>query len=234
MSNAAVSIPAEPDANIRGNVYWLLSLVFKYPSADVFAAHQRGDLLGALGESLSRVPHLEGPSRDVRRVERQLGSHLKGLGFEDFQVAYTRTFDVGAPEPPCPPYEGIYRHGAERTAVLLEVSEFYKHFGLAMNREEGKRELPDHLSAELEFLHFLTFKEAQARQEGTDELLQGYLLAQKDFQHLHLLQWLPPFCARLQKAAFDPLYAELAGVTHEVVRRDHAWLCSQQGPGPGA
>ena len=53
---------------------------------------------------------------------------------------------------------------------MLEVSEFYKHFGLNMNQEEGKRELPDHLCAELEFLHFLTFKEAQARgrrQRGT-------------------------------------------------------------------
>jgi len=75
----------------------------------------------------------------------------------------------GAPEPPCPPYEDTYRKGLEKTVILLAVSEFYKHFDLKMDPGEGKRKLADHVSAELEFRHFLTFKEAQARKRPRPE-----------------------------------------------------------------
>ena len=91
--------------------------------------------------------------------------------------------------------------------MLIQIGEFYKHFGLSMNPEEGKRELSDHLSVELEFLHFLAFKEAQAREESKeDELLQGYMRAQRDFLAHHPVQWLPQFHARLQEHCPIPFY----------------------------
>ena len=96
---------------------------------------------------------------------------------------------------------------------MLEVSEFYNCFGLRMSQEEGKREFPDHICAELEFMHFLTFKEAHATGESSSE----YLLAQKDFLGRHLIQWIPKFCSDLQDLQSLPFYTLLAQITSKFV-----------------
>ncbi len=103
---------------------------------------------------------------------------------------------------------------------MLEVSEFYNCFGLRMSQQEGKREFPDHISAELEFLHFLTFKEADAMKTGDNEALNGYIKAQKDFLERHLMQWVPEFCKKLQKSARMPLYPLLAEITSRFVEAE--------------
>ncbi len=95
---------------------------------------------------------------------------------------------------------------------MLEVSKFYDCFGLRVSREEGRREFPDHISIELEFLHFLTYKEAHAVGTDDEEMLRGYLLAQKDFLERHLMQWVPEFCLKLQNSASMPFYAQLAQI----------------------
>ncbi len=100
---------------------------------------------------------------------------------------------------------------------MLEVSEFYNFFGLRMNQEEGKREFPDHICAELEFLHFLTFNEEEALRAGKGENLKGYLLAQKDFLERHPTQWIPEFCLKLQDPGSLPFHAWLARITSRFI-----------------
>ena len=114
--------------------------------------------------------------------------------------------------------------------IATEDHRFYKHFGLAMNREEGKREVPDHISAELEFMHFLTFKETQAIEEGTEDLLQGYLLAQKDFLQQQLYQWLPAFVEKLEAACPMPFYVALGRLVSGVVVAELEQVKSNQPP----
>ena len=134
---------------------------------------------------------------------------------------------MGFPEPPCPLYEGIYR-GGDRTQYMLRVSSFYKHFGLGMSRDDGRREVPDHLSAELEFMHFLTFKQNQANEEGREDLLQGYQRAQNDFLQQQLSQWLPGFVERLQMGCRIPFYTALGNLIHDVVLSELAHVNSLQ------
>ena len=57
---------------------------------------------------------------------------------------------------------------------------FYEFFGLA--HREGA-EMPDHLSVELEFMHFLTHLEAQTREA---EALDSLRRAQHDFLSRHV------------------------------------------------
>ncbi len=212
MSQTSVLSMTPVDPTTRSAVYKLLSVVFKYPTQEIFQAYQSGDFLSELFDAMSMFPHMRGLG-DVAGLIEKVQKDLEKMTFRDFEVKHAQTFDVGAPEPPCPPYEGVYRDGIERTGILIEVSEFYKQFGLKTNPEEGKRELADNLSAELEFLHFLTFKEAQAREEGNQELLKGYVLAQKDFLERHMINWIPKFSEKMQKSSTVPLYAELAKIT---------------------
>jgi len=182
------------------HLYKLLSTGFRYPTPQLFGTFQNGEFLDELMCNISptimaKNAHLVKQAKDV----------VEGITLAEFEMNFTRTFDAGAPVPPCPPYEGHYCE-KPRSIVLLEVSEFYNCFGLSMSQENGKREFPDHISAELEFLHFLTYNETTA---AGDEL-SGYLLAQKDFLERHLMQWVPGFRNKLQNS---PFYFQLAEIT---------------------
>ncbi|MCF6156201.1 MAG: hypothetical protein E3K36_13375 [Candidatus Brocadia sp.] len=206
---SSFTVSTEP--TIRSNLYKLFSLGFRYPTPEVFKTFQNGTYLTRLWDNIKSLPHLKTIQAQQAELTGKIQDSLEGVGFEDFVVKCVSTFDIGTPEPPCPPYEGFYR-SESRAAVMLSISKFYKHFDLIMSQKEGKRELPDYLCAELEFLHFLTFKEAQARIDGNPEFLKGYLLAQKDFLERHLIQWVPKFCDSLQNSANVPFYVLIARI----------------------
>jgi len=136
----------------------------------------------------------------------------------DFQAEYLRLFEVGMGIPPCPLYGGLYRGG--RKAVMEELTRFYNFFGLSV--EQGKGELPDHVSTELEFMHFLTFKELTALRRRDDPA--PYRRAQRDFLERQLVSWLPDLEARLNKLEAPPFYAALTMLTNAFARSEHTHL----------
>lgn len=197
----------------RSRLYQLLSVIFLYPTIDLFESLVHGKYLLEFSEALKASPH-RGSRLETEFLENveDIRESVSALSFEDYEVEFTGTFEVGAPGPPCPPSEGLYRKAPARQSIMLQISEFYKHFGLEMDQHEGKRELPDHITAELEFMHFLTFKEDQAREAGDKELLTGYLLAQNDFLQRHPLQWISSFSdklAEVSQGTVPSIFAEL-------------------------
>lgn len=231
MSSCIASWPADPNPADRSALYGLVALAFRYPSLEIFESLRNGSLAAELGDRVSRLPQLAPFLGEVPgRIPPEMESEIEGVAYRELEAGFVRTFDAGKPAPPCPPYEHCYREGNPGN-VLVEVSEFYKHFGLAVDQEEGRRELPDHLCAELEFLHFLSFKEAQAQEEGAAELLEGYRLAQKDFLKRHLAHWVPQLCDRLAEKSPFLFYAWLGRITAGLVASDLAWVegaCRQE------
>ncbi|HET8538388.1 MAG TPA: molecular chaperone TorD family protein [Anaeromyxobacter sp.] len=213
MTDATTPVPNPPaDPMIRSALYRLLALGFKYPTRETFASFKDGDYLAELKEAASRLPYLGRFVEELEPVARKVREDLRGASFTAFEVKYVSTFDVGFPEPPCPPYQGLYLD-RERAKLMVEIAEMYKAFGLAVSQAEDRRELPDYLPALLELMHFLTFKEAQARQEGHPELLEGYVHAQKDFLERHLAGWLPAFAEKVGKQRDLAFFPELATIT---------------------
>ncbi|NUO08939.1 MAG: molecular chaperone TorD family protein [Candidatus Brocadia sp.] len=204
---SSFNISTEP--TIRGNLYKLFSLGFRYPTPEVFKTFQDGKYLTKVWDNINLLPHLKTIQDKRSELTGIIQNSLAGISFEAFAAECIRIFDLGTPEPHCPPYEGFYR-SESRAALMLTISAFYRRFSLTMSKKEGKRELPDYLCAELEFLHFLTFKEAQAGIDGNPEFLRGYLLAQKDFLERHMIQWIPKFCDALQNSANVPFYVLIA------------------------
>jgi len=219
------------DPTIRSSVYKLLSLGFRYPTPEFFEAVKNGTFLTELWGHLSSFSHLNGLLDKREEVDRKIQGDMAGLTFGYFEEKFVRIFEVGDLEPSCPPYEGLHRKDEDRTSIMLEVSEFFKQFGLSMSREEGKRDLPDHVSAEMEFLHFLTFKEAQAGAEETPELLQGYVLAQKDFLDRHMTKWIPGFADKIRNSGQIPFYGELAWIASAFVTAEHEMVQAMLPPG---
>ena len=136
----------------------------------------------------------------------------------DFQAYYLRLFEAALGVPPCPLYSGIYRGG--RKSVMEELVRFYNYFGLST--EHGAGELPDHVATELEFMHFLAFKELAALHRGEDP--SSYRHAQRDFIERQLLSWLPELEVRLCKSETPPFYTALCMLTAAFARADRAHL----------
>jgi DMSO reductase family type II enzyme chaperone len=227
LSVEAADVLSEP--LVRSDIYRAFARSFKYPTLEAYETYQSGQFVWALLGCMSELPHLSDMAFEEAGMAGRTSEDLRAWTFEDFETTYVGTFDVGFPEPPCPPYEGLYSDALPRTEIMLEVGGFYAHFGLAMSQEEGKRELPDYLCAELEFMSFLALKEAQACESSggsAQELRRGYRLAQKDFLERHLVGWLPKFLRKLQGLEGQVFYPDLARVLVRFVNEDFALLAA--------
>jgi DMSO reductase family type II enzyme chaperone len=141
---------------------------------------------------------------------------------DDLQQSYVSTFEVGIGRPFCPLYEGSFRSG--RMKLMEDLVRFYEHFGL--RPEAGDH--PDHLCAELEFMHYLAFKEAL--RETVHEPVDDLRRAQRDFLDRHLCRWIPRLRARLKEAADLPdFYVLVSELADEFCRRDLPWLRKMSG-----
>lgn len=189
-------------AAARSRAYALIAEALRYPDDELRDILFEGGLSVPLYESLSALsPGFAIPAERWRTLQ-DVGSA------DDLAVEYTRLFDVGASGPPCPLYGGLY--AGDRMKTMEEAVRFYNHFGLTLS--EAQRELPDHVSTQLEFMHYLSFREAEALHTGADP--GSFRRAQRDFVSRHLGAWIPELCKRLERenapAYFTTLIATLA------------------------
>ncbi len=185
----------------HSRLYRLLADSFLYPDRDLFDELKAGRLRDDVAETCRELPY---------SLEAAFDGLVASGEYVDFQAEYLSLFEVGQGMPPCPLYSGIYRGG--RKAVMEEMARFYSYFGLSI--EHGSGELPDHLSTELEFMHFLTFKELAALDQQKDPA--PYRRAQADFLERQLTSWLPLLEKRLQSLTPPPFYTALAWLTSTV------------------
>lgn len=123
----------------------------------------RAGLYALLARSFTYEGAIEGPLR------------INGFAFNE-------AFDPSVNEAAASLREWTYS-GGDQSALFEELMRFYGFFGLGRN-EQG--EMPDHLSVELEFMHFLNFQQTQA--EGDAVAQRSLAQAQLDFIERHLLR----------------------------------------------
>ncbi len=209
-------------AELRSTIYHALALGWRYPGHEAFAVYRSGQYMQELLQFAAKLPHLADLVAQEAATSRAMREELAGMSFEVFENDYAETFGGSSPTPPCPPYEGLYNKRMDRASVLVEISQFYRHCGLRMNGNSDEGELPDYLGAELEFLAFLTFREAMAAEYGLDDFLYGYRWAQNDFLQNHVLGWLPAFAERLAQQMSLPFFPHLMRFTLGFIRADLA------------
>ncbi len=190
-------------AAARSAIYRLLEEAFAFPTPELGEAVASGRFMEDLLAAAAELPFpisADGMEADP------------SLTFEQIEGEYIRLFDVGPGRPPCPLYEGSHRR--DRPKIMEELVRFYEHFGL--RHEKG--DLPDHLCAELEFMHYLAFKQAAALRAGTDS--ESYRLAQRDFLSRRLNRWLPKLRLRLEQLDPPRFYISLARLAEEMCHLD--------------
>lgn len=133
---------------------------------------------------------------------------------ESLKREYSGLFEVGSEGPPCPIREDLQT--GQRKGTREDLVRFYAYFNYVLDEEFAWA--PDHLSVELEFMHFLCYHEASAGEDAT-----SYQLAQVDFSERHLVRWVPELAASVARAAPDSIYCRVIEVIDRYLSADLAW-----------
>jgi len=161
-----------------------------------------------LGEA---VPH-------ARALDLLL-AEVCGTELARLRAEYSGLFEVGSQGPPAPIREDLQT--GQRAGTREEVVRFYDYFGYVLDEKFAWQ--PDHLSVELEFMHYLCYREAEAGDAG-DAL--SFQLAQADFSRRHLAGWVPQLAANVDKLAAGSLYARVVAAVRDFVAVDTDWQMS--------
>ena len=203
-------------AAARSRLYRILALAFEFPDEDLYGAVRDGALEAAIAQIRSALPY------DLPAAA-PLGPDALDRSYGDFEAEYIRLFDVGAAGPPCPLYGGVY--AGDRMKAMEDATRFYNFFHLRLSPQV--RELPDHITTELEFLHYLTFREAEAHEHGHDPA--SLLRAERDFLARHLCRWVPRLQARLAKQSTCPFFPALVDFAANFFAADRAYAATAAG-----
>jgi DMSO reductase family type II enzyme chaperone len=216
---AGLATPEPLEAAARSRCYRLFCVALDYPDTELCEAIRAGEVAEALRGALAAVaPELT--ATVAWDALREAG------GPDELAVEFTRLFDVGGAGPPCPLHGGLY--GGARMKAMEEAVRFYHHFGLQL--DEARRELPDHLQTQLEFLHYLSYREAEALVGGEDA--GPYQRALRDFVARHPGRWVPRLHETLARQQPLPYFRALVGLLARFLEHEQRHLLAVAGPPP--
>jgi TorA maturation chaperone TorD len=189
----------------RGRIYDIFSRAFSYPWNRKFFRPK--SILGPMDIVMAD----EDDWGTVQSIVDGMGKYLGKMTVKQVQQEYVRVFGH-AVSMECPPYEMQY--GTEggvqsQTDVLIQLGGFYETFGFELPKKQSKERV-DHISIELSFMYYMSFRTAYGIQSGHDERKIGVLLSSmKKFMRNHPGRWFPLFCIFSARKAERGLYRDL-------------------------
>jgi DMSO reductase family type II enzyme chaperone len=229
--------PAVERALGRSKLYLLISWSLLYPEDEEFLDYlQSGEFVEdgeAAIEGLSAALAGQGGEKAKQKlallrkhleaVEKWVAAECTHWKLNDLQAEHRRVFS-NVITLDCPPYETLFGndHVFGQAHVMGDIAGFYKAFGLELSRDIHER--LDHLSVELEFMHFLAYKESYARCHDGADKTQIVVDAQKKFVKEHIGRWVPLFSRMLVKKADAGFFRHLAEFTADYIEFDAAYL----------
>lgn len=212
----------------------LLALSFRYPDdvlVGALASGEWGEAAEEIAGALGLAWPADGAPGAAEAAQMDDPDELKHA----LRAEATRLF-VGAPEPLCSPYEGVWRAADDGVQALLfvnphsmDVERFCKACGLG--RPEGTNEPLDHVATEFELLEYLALRAAvdaagedAAAADGADEGEPGDVVASADlpggspaaaydqFMDEHVRVWAPRFADKAAEDARLPFYPQAASL----------------------
>ena len=229
--------PAVERALGRSKIYLLLSWSMLYPEDDEFLDYlQSGEfvedgrsaleslrgLLDGVGGERAKTK-LAALLKYLDRIEQWVSSECVNWQLADLQAEHRRVFS-NVITLDCPPYETLFGndHVFGQAHVMGDIAGFYRAFGVELSRDIHER--MDHLSVELEFMHFLAYKESYARCRDGAEKTQVVVDAQKKFVKDHIGRWVPLFARMLAKKADSGFFKDLAEFSSDWIDFEAAYM----------
>ncbi|OHB70164.1 MAG: hypothetical protein A2W23_01315 [Planctomycetes bacterium RBG_16_43_13] len=182
---------------VRSHTYKLFSLAFLKPDDELKNLLKKGEFQLSIEDAFKRL--------NVSSYKL----NISGETIDNLEETYYMVFGHSTPKE-YPPYETEYgvSHVFMQSQELADISGFYKAFGLDISKSAFER--LDHITVELEFMAYLTFKEAHAIREGNPKNIELCRDAQRKFFKDHIGRWVPAFANRLKKAFDTTFYTQVA------------------------
>ena len=184
----------------RRDSFKLIAACFYQPQKELFIEE---NVFTTLADLLKRV------CPEAAQFADKMAASVSRYSNEDLLVEYARLF-VGPNELLASPYGSLYLEegGKVMGESTTRVMEFYKAEGLTM--DEHFRNLPDHIAAELEFMHYLAYQEVEALEKNNREKAAHFLNRQETFLQTFLGPWVAPFCEKTKQGTENEFYKALA------------------------
>ncbi|MGI9535464.1 MAG: TorD/DmsD family molecular chaperone [Desulfocapsaceae bacterium] len=188
---------SQTDAITRGNCFKLLAACFYEPEKDLFVEEN-------LCQNLRDL--LDGWASGAAKAASDMGLALSNLNQEELSISHAELF-IGPFELIAPPYGSVYLEKNRQIMgdTTIDVLKSYEEAGLSVDEKEPS----DHIAIELEFMSFLSTREAEARAQGNTIEAENFFGQQKDFYN-NYLRWVPNFCEAIKKGTKSPFYQSLA------------------------
>lgn len=172
-------------------------------------------LFDSMVDAASRID--DSLAADVRHLRQAFAAEDP----QELLIDYTRLF-LGPMDALAKPYGSVWLEGRQSLMQdsTMAVLELYAEGGFEI--DDGFRELPDHVAAELEFLYLLLFRRAEALRNANADDDARYRDLQRRFLDEHLGRWAAPFAAAMQDGAQSAFYRELAALTEAFVHSEAA------------
>ncbi len=184
----------------RENCFRLLSACFYEPQKDLFIEE---NIFKNLEEFLSTV------CPEAVKFSSDMGKSILNYSEEDLRVEYAKLFK-GPFELLAAPYGSVYLDEGRRVMgdSTMEVIELYEKEGLA--RSDDFKDLPDHITVEMEFMSFLIYKEIDALRKSDINAAREFVDKQEAFLNNYLRRWAPEFCRKIKSGTDNRFYICLA------------------------
>ena len=153
----------------------------------------------------------------VQKMRKEFETNAE---LEAFKVEFSRLF-VGPYEMPAAPYGSVYLEEGRKMMgdSTLDVRNRYREAGL--DTAKSFKDAPVHITAELEFMYYLIFKEIEAFSNSDTEAAIDFIQKQKSFLEDHLMAWMPEFAKSIIASAENPFYMNLAKATATFLKENH-------------
>lgn len=157
-------------------------------------------------------------------IQKMLKQFKASADLESIRVDYAKLF-VGPYNLLAAPYGSVYldRERQMMGDSTLDVKSRYREAGL--DTAKNFKDAPDHISAELEFMYYLIFKEIEAFADSDTETAMGFIQKQKSFLKDHLMAWVPKFATSIVENAENPFYPNLAKATQTFLQENYQVVC---------
>lgn len=186
------------DITARGNCFKLLAACFYEPDKNLFIEEQ-------VCENLKNL--LNSWAADAARAAGDMELNLKICSQEQLSIDHAVLF-VGPFELIAAPYGSVYIEKM-RTVMgesTVSAARFYQAEGLSVDMKEP----PDHIAIELEFMYYLSIKEAAAASAGQSDDVYQFREKQKSFYFSALKPWAAIFCQAIRVGTDNRFYIKLA------------------------
>lgn len=206
-------------ATVRGSIYEGLAFAFSPPGEEFYRAIKH-KLVWPLKKlrSVFAWPTLEEHNLLEGLIEK---GRREGLdqSLVSLKSEYHRLF-AGPYKLAAPPYASVYLE-SDPTIMgpsTVKVLKTYEEAGFSLSL--SFKDLPDHITAELEFMALLCEQEGGAWQKEDFSQAEELLSREETFLVDHLAQWIPKFSSRVHSSTDSPFYRALASLVKDYVFLD--------------